>query len=127
MTRTLQYMIEGEWTGYRSEQQRIVHRHFTTDAEEARKIEEMRAIHYTDGTQLLLTVTKLINVGDATPKAMDGYGLLIQKCLAAGVNEVAKLPKAKVPAVPPAMQPLKERLEKAVEELHADEWSEPQP
>lgn len=51
----MRYVLEGEWTGYRSSQQRVVHREIVN----AKMAEKLRALHkivYTDGTALLIHV-----------------------------------------------------------------------
>lgn len=85
------YVIEGEWSGYRSSQQRIVHR--TVHSGSFKKLREWAeknfAIHFTDGTSLYLTVR------DAKPRervqVINGYGGLIADCAMYGVNSVAAL------------------------------------
>jgi hypothetical protein len=49
------YVLEGEWTGYTSRQQRVVHREIVS----AKMAEQARGLHkivYTDGTSLLISV-----------------------------------------------------------------------
>ena len=52
------YVLEGEWTGYRSSQQRVVHREVIDDRASGKKrVERLRNLHtivYTDGTSLNL-------------------------------------------------------------------------
>lgn len=71
----MRYVLEGEWTGYRSSQQRVVHREVIGP----KRAERLRALHkivYTDGTALL------ISVREAEPrervKTFDSYSELIR-------------------------------------------------
>ncbi len=85
------FLIEGQWSGYRSSQQRIVHREYTTNKKLADAVSAMHAIRYTDGTCLYLTVTNK-GRGKRLPE-INGYGSLIRKCAHAGVNSVEALNK----------------------------------
>jgi hypothetical protein len=67
-----------------------VHRHFTTRSDEAEKLARMYAIHYSDGTLLRLSVSDVTGLRKRLPE-INGYGDLIAKCLAAGVNSVDEL------------------------------------
>lgn len=86
------FIIEGEWSGYRSSQQRIVHR--TVHAPAYKKLREWaertHAITYTDGTSLF------IRVRDCKPrervKEIHGYDSLIRDCAFHNVDSVAALP-----------------------------------
>lgn len=49
------YVLEGEWTGYRSSQQRVVHRE-VVNARVAAQLRGLHKIVYTDGTSLLIHV-----------------------------------------------------------------------
>lgn len=49
------YILEGEWTGYRSSQQRVVHREILHPKRVAR-LSALHKIVYTDGTSLLISV-----------------------------------------------------------------------
>lgn len=51
----MRYVLEGEWTGYRSSQQRVVHRE-VIDAKRSERLKDLHAIRYTDGTKLLISV-----------------------------------------------------------------------
>ena len=51
----MRYVLEGEWTGYRSSQQRVVHREIV-NAKMAEKLRGLHKIVYTDGTALLIHV-----------------------------------------------------------------------
>jgi len=85
------FIIEGEWSGYRSSQQRVVHR--TVHGGGYKKLrewaEKTHAISYTDGTQLY------ISVRDCKPrekvKEIHGYDSLIKECAYHDVNSVAAL------------------------------------
>lgn len=89
------YVIEGEWTGYRSGQRRTVHREVTTDLKLVEWINKTYAIRYTDGTSLCLSAR------EARPRerveAINGYTTLIRDCFYANVCSVAEL-RAKVTA-----------------------------
>lgn len=85
------FVIEGEWSGYRSSQQRVVHR--TVHAGSYRQLrawaDKTHAIYYTDGTALYLSVR------DVEPrervKEIHGYDSLIRDCANAGVTSVMEL------------------------------------
>lgn len=87
------FIIEGEWSGYRSSQQRIVHRtvHKGSWKKLRAWVEQTYAIRYTDGTALCLTVR------DCRPhervKEIHGYDSLIKDCYFHNVSAVADLPK----------------------------------
>ena len=91
------FIIEGEWSGYRSSQQRIVHR--TVHKGSWKKLrawaEQARAIRYTDGTSLWLTVR------DCKPRErvqeIHGYDSLIRDCCYHNVSAVADIPQRPVP------------------------------
>lgn len=91
------FIIEGEWSGYQSSQQRVVHR--TVHKGNWKKLrawaEQARAIRYTDGTSLWLTVR------DCKPhervKEIHGYDSLIRECSYHNVSAVADLPAKPVP------------------------------
>lgn len=74
------FVIEGEWLGYRSSQDRIVHRQvYPANRKMLRAwAERTHAITYTDGTRLLLTVR------DCKPRErvaeIRGYTSLIEDC-----------------------------------------------
>lgn len=92
MKAATRFVIEGEWSGYRSGQARIVHRQVYPAAR--RKLREWAAgthsIRYTDGTLLYLTVR------DCRPrervKEIKGYASLIEDCFHRGVSAVEDLP-----------------------------------
>lgn len=51
------FVIEGEWSGYRSSQQRIVHREARTlNKKQQARWAEIRGLRYTDGTHLYVSV-----------------------------------------------------------------------
>lgn len=87
------FVIEGEWSGYTSSQQRVVHR--TVHQGAFRKLrawaEKTHAIYYTDGTCLR------ISVRDTKPrervKEIKSYVSLIQDCAHYDVNSVDALPR----------------------------------
>jgi hypothetical protein len=76
----MRYILEGEWSGYHSGQQRIVHRTVISE-QRAKKINEQKlsCITYSDGTSLDLTLRP------AKPrervKESHGYDSLIDDCL----------------------------------------------
>jgi hypothetical protein len=86
------FVIEGEWSGYRSSQQRVVHRtvHSGSDKKLRKWAEHTPAIRYTDGTSLSLTVR------DCQPrervKEIPSYSALITQCCCHNVSAVADLP-----------------------------------
>lgn len=69
------YVLEGEWSGYRSSQRRIVHREVIS--EKRAKDFKLSSIEYSDGTRLD------IYVRPAKPRervsAINGYSSLIRK------------------------------------------------
>jgi hypothetical protein len=92
---TGRFIIEGEWSGYRSSQQRVVHRTVHKAAYKRLRewAEKAWAIRYTDGTCLALSVR------DCRPrervKEIHGYDELIRDCAHYGVASVDDLRKAK--------------------------------
>ena len=90
MSKRKRFIVEGEWSGYRSSQRRIVHRTVHTYGRES--YEKLgHAIYYTDGTSLDLTIR------DCKPrekvKEIRGYVELLNKCIQHGVNRVSDLPR----------------------------------
>ena len=85
------FVIEGEWSGYRSSQQRVVHRtvHNGSDKSLRDWAERTYGIRYTDGTLLYLSVR------DCKPreriKQIHGYDSLIRDCHSKNVDSVAAL------------------------------------
>jgi hypothetical protein len=53
----MRYVLEGEWTGYTSSQRRVVHRQVVY-GRRARRLKNLHAIVYSDGTSLILTLRK---------------------------------------------------------------------
>lgn len=80
------YILEGEWSGYRSGQCRVVHRTVTTNPE---RYKDLSSIRYTDGTTLDLTLRKC--KPRERVEIRDSYGKLIEKCLSQGVDSVDAL------------------------------------
>jgi len=85
------YCIEGEWSGYNSGQQRIVHREYTPKADRAEAVKKLGLIRYTDGTALYLRAYGIKSKEQILPK-IDGYTSLINKAIATGIRDVAKMP-----------------------------------
>lgn len=85
------FVIEGEWSGYRSSQQRVVHRQVYPGGRNKLRewAEKTHGIRYTDGTMLYLTVR------DCKPrervKEIRGYTSLIEDCFHNQVSSVAEL------------------------------------
>ncbi|MCM8735949.1 hypothetical protein M5E06_17595 [Azospirillum sp. A1-3] len=79
------FVIEGEWSGYRSSQSRIVHREVITE-KRAERVKNLSAIVYTDGTCLYVSVRK------AEPREriqeIHGYSSLIRQAEATGKDYV---------------------------------------
>lgn len=89
--RAQRFIIEGTWRGYRSSQDRVVHRTVHAGAFKQLRAwaEQTHAIYYTDGTALLLSVR------DARPREhvaeIHGYDKLIADCAHHNVTSVAEL------------------------------------
>lgn len=85
------FVIEGTWSGYRSGQQRIVHRQaYPSSRKQLREwAERVGGIAYTDGTFLWLSVR------DCKPREriqeIRGYSKLIEDCCFKNVSSVAAL------------------------------------
>lgn len=85
------FVIEGEWSGYRSSQQRVVHRQaYPGGRKKFREwAEKVGGIRYTDGTMLYLIVR------DCKPrervKEIRGYTSLIEDCFYYEVASVSAL------------------------------------
>lgn len=89
------FMIEGEWSGYRSEQRRLSHRHYVSSKKEADRISAIGySIQFTDGTELILTVREVRRRKE--PEKLQ-YRELIDDCVRYGVNSVYALIAAKKP------------------------------
>ena len=80
------YVIEGEWSGYKSSQRRICHRKVTTIPDYYRGLTSIR---FTDDTTLDLRILKC-NPREKVSE-IDGYTSLIDKCIVKGVNSVEAL------------------------------------
>lgn len=76
------FLLEGEWLGYRSSQDKIVHREVITDAKLAAWAMKTYGITYTDGTTLRLTCRPTEPRERVTP-VDHGYSDLIRKCFRA--------------------------------------------
>ena len=83
------FIIEGEWSGYTSSQRHTVHRTIHSDPELRAWAEKTHAIHYTDGTQLILSCRD-VRIGEKIEE-IHGYDVLIRDCKAQGVNSVSAL------------------------------------
>ncbi|KAA0089312.1 hypothetical protein CIW54_07545 [Paraburkholderia sp. T12-10] len=85
------YIIEGTWQGYRSSQDRVVHRSVHDEAEKKLRAwaEQAFSIRYTDGTCLILSVR------DCKPRERVAqtlsYMKLIRDCAHYGVSTVQAL------------------------------------
>jgi hypothetical protein len=84
------YEITGEWSGYRSGQQRIVHREYTADKKYVDKIKNLGFICYTDGTTLNLKI-RTMKTGERKQNTIDSYSRLIRDCIDANTNNVVDL------------------------------------
>ena len=85
------HCIEGEWSGYTSSQQRVVHREYTSKLDRAEAVKKLGAIRYTDGTSLYLRVYPVKSKESIMP-GIDGYSSLIDKAVRTGITDVAKMP-----------------------------------
>lgn len=80
----VRYVLEGEWSGYRSSQQRVVHREVITEAR-AKKF-QLHSIRYTDGTILYIHVRPAAYREKVVP--LNGYGSLIRRAEKTGKTYV---------------------------------------
>lgn len=90
------WLIEGEWSGYQSSQQRIVHREITDNEKLARAIEKQYGIRYSDGTMLFLRVREM-RKGERAQDLRNSYGALIRDCFRHNcwsVDDLMKMEKA---------------------------------
>lgn len=55
----MRWLLEGEWSGYRSGQSRVVHRVVLHRKQQAERFRKITGVGYSDGTSLMLTVTEL--------------------------------------------------------------------
>ena len=86
------WMIEGTWSGYRSNQQRVYHREYTHDLNRVEAIRSLGSIGYTDNTWLYLSVSDVTGQHwRKRPPAINGYRSLIDKCLQEKKHMVADL------------------------------------
>ena len=83
------YVIEGEWTGYRYGQQRIVHRTVHTNPKLEEWVNNTYGIRYTDGTSLVLS-TRPLKARERV-KEIPSYDKLIRQCFLANVSSVEEL------------------------------------
>lgn len=80
------YVLEGEWSGYTSSQQRVVHREVVSK-KLADQAKQLHNIVYTDGTSLY------VRVREAKPREQiqhidHAYGSLIREAIAKGGSRV---------------------------------------
>ena len=87
----MRYVIEGEWSGYSSHQQHVVHRTVTDRKDIADWAKAARFIAYTDGTKLYLTVREC--KPREKVREIHGYDDLIDECRMEKVNSVEALVK----------------------------------
>ena len=83
------HVIEGLWRGYRSSQDRVVHREVTTSPAKIAWAKKTFCIRYTDGTTLELSVRECKPHERVELKL--GYRELINDCFYAGVSSVQAL------------------------------------
>lgn len=77
------YVLEGEWTGYKASQRRVVHREVTTTP---KQFEHLRTIEYTDGTSLILSLRPC--EPRERVKENHGYTTLIRRAALLGKSHV---------------------------------------
>jgi hypothetical protein len=93
--RSRRFVIEGEWSGYRSSQRQVAHRMVYSAARKKLRAwaEKNHAIRYTDGTCLYITVR------DCKPRErvqeIRGYESLIEDCAFYDVSSVDALGDAR--------------------------------
>lgn len=91
----MRFVIDGTWSGYRSSQQRVVHR--TVHKAECKRLREWAvktsAIRYTDGTCLIISV-RYCKPGERVQE-IHGYDSLIEECAHYNVASVDDLYKKK--------------------------------
>lgn len=90
------WMVEGEWSGYTSNQRRVAHRHYTARRQEAESISDLGFIQFTDGTALFLNVKQL--AARRKLPEVKTYKALIEDCLLHKVNSVQALVDLRKPA-----------------------------
>lgn len=92
------FCIEGEWSGYRSSQRRVVHREYSSSATFIQQVRSLGFIRFTDGTTLDLSVSEAPR--RARQPEIKGYTSLIRDCIAAGVKSVDALQAKEKAGVP---------------------------
>lgn len=93
------FLIEGVWRGYRSSQDRVVHREVTRNASRALWCENSYCIGFTDGTTLELRVRE-VEKGERIKDLKNSYGSLIDSCIRFQVTSVAALLEAEKAVAP---------------------------
>lgn len=81
----VRFVLEGEWSGYRSSQQRIVHREVVS-AKRAERLKNLHSIRYTDGTCLYIEVREAKFREKIIP--IKGYTSLISRAERTGKSYV---------------------------------------
>lgn len=84
------FCIEGTWSGYSSGQSRVCHRIYSMNEDEAKAINEIRSIRFTDGTFLGLSAT-LIHCKEDVHEEIHGYDELIREVLKTGKRSVEEI------------------------------------
>lgn len=79
------FVLEGEWSGYRPSQCRVVHREVVT-GKRAERLKNLSAIQYTDGTTLILRLRPAEFREQI--KEIRGYTSLIREAEATGQSFV---------------------------------------
>lgn len=89
------FVVEGTWTGYRSDQRRIVHRtvHKASERRLREWLRQHSSIEYTDGTRLCLAVREC-KPRERVKDTLNGYGSLIRDCVHYNVASVWLLKSA---------------------------------
>src|ERR1039457_5955442 len=87
------HVIEGEWSGYTSNQQHVVHREVTKSRALIEWVWQTYAITYTDGTSLFLTV-RPCKLREKVKEVL-GYSSLIRDCHYYNVTNVDALQVAR--------------------------------
>ena len=82
------YILEGEWSGYRSEQRKVYHRTIITNPE---KYKNLSFIRFSDDTTLDLSI-RPCKLRERV-QIINGYNSLIEECITDGVNAVNDLKK----------------------------------
>jgi hypothetical protein len=77
------YVLEGEWSGYRAEQRKIVHRTITREPDRYR---HLHWVEFTDGTELKLRLRP------CEPREQ----VVVQDSYSSLINQAAALNKARV-------------------------------